>query len=475
MVIGCAKTSRYQLLLRLHFARPSVWSCLYIIFTQNRKSNFLVEIGGGDKVRQGLYLLLLSALMIVSAGCNGAHEADHLAYVVAIGMDKGENNEIIVTYQMAIPRQLNGSAGGSDSGDSTSGGGPAKNFENITISGFSIAETRNELKSVVALTPVFYHTKLIVFGDSLAKSGLGEVLGPLLRFREYRGSMYVAVAKGTAQKFLEKNQPAITGSTAKYYEMMLQSDLDSGLYLSTSLHNFYRDAKEYGSDSYALYVASNPEVKAKVLSADSKEKPGGNAEVPKLAGEISRIGGDSAEFLGTAIFSGDKMTGLLDSSQTRLVSLFLTRLNSSYVVIDDIQPGIKEKKITLRFRAEGPPEVKTEIVEGKAVAHIHLELAGEITSVASGINYENPEYREQLESRLSQLFTQDFRQLIFHLQECDSDVLGIGDYFRPKFATLPEFIDFDWKGHFKDAQIDGDIQFKIRRTGLMWKTNPIEE
>lgn len=427
-------------------------------------------------MRQWLCLLLLIALMIVAAGCNGAHETDNLAYVVAIGVDKGENNKLIVTYQIAIPRQITGvgssSGSDSDSGSGSGSGGSMKSFTNMTISAFSIAETRNELKSTMGLTPVLYHAKMLIFGESLAKSGVGDVLGPLSRFREYRGTMYVAVAKGSAQEFLEKNEPSITGSTAKYYEIMMQS-ATSGYYLSTSLHNFYLDMKHRGSDAYAVYVGANPKAKAKKLPPDTKERPEGYKDVPQLAGEISRIGGDAAEFIGTAIFAGDKMVGLLDSRQTRLVSLFLNRVESSYITIDDIHPAAEKKAVSLRFRASGPPEVKTEIVEGKPIVHIHLKLEGELTSVASGINYEAPQYQEQLESKLSQLFTQDLRGLIFHLQKCNSDVLGIGDYFLPEFTTLPEFIKFNWKEQFKTAQIDSDVQFEIRRNGLMWKTNPI--
>lgn len=420
--------------------------------------------------------LLLMPFLVFASGCNGAHETDQLAYVVAIGLDKGENNKIVVTYQLAIPRQISGSSGESESGiSSSSGDGGTKNFSNITIAAFSFAETRNELKSMVTLIPVVYHTKMIIFGEKLAQSGLDDILATMSRIREFRGSMYVAVAKGSAQDFLEKNKPAITGSTAKYYELMLQSSGTSGYFLSNSLHNFYLGMKNYGSDSYALYVAANPEAKSENLLPDTKEKPEGYKDVPKVAGEINRIGGDDAEFLGTAIFSGDKMIGLLDSHQSRMVSLFLTHLESSYITIEDIHPAAEKKAISLRFRVAGPPEVRTKIVDGKPMAHIHLKLESELTSIASGINYEEPEYRKQLENRLSELFTQELQGLIHHLQECNSDVLSIGNYFRPQFSTFPEFIDFDWKGKFKEAQIDGDVQFTIRRAGLIWKTNPIEE
>lgn len=425
-------------------------------------------------MRRRLCLLLLIALMIVTAGCNGAHETDQIVYVVAIGIDKGENDKLIITYQLAIPRQISGSSSGSDSASGASGEA-TKKFANITIVAFSLAEARNQLKSIAALTPAIDHTKMIIFGESLAQSGIDEVIGPLFRFPKYRGSMYVAVAKNSAQNFLEKNTPAITGSTAKYYELMMQGDRGSGFYLSTTLHKFYIGMKGHGSDAYAVYVGANPKVKADKVSSDTKEKPEGYKEMPQVAGEISRIGGDAAEFAGTAVFSGDKMVGLLDSSQTRMVSLYLTRLQSSYITIDDLDPAAAKQGITLRFRASGPPEVKTQIVDGKAIAHIQLTLEGEISSIASGINYEEPQYREALENKLSQIFTQDFRGLIFYLQECNSDVLGIGDYFRPRFATLPDFINFNWKETFKEAQIDGNVQFKIRRNGLMWKTNPIVE
>lgn len=425
--------------------------------------------------RRQVCCLLLLVSMLVLVGCNGSHETDQLAYIVALGLDKGENNKIIATYQIAIPRQVGGTSTG-DEDSSKSGEEAKKGFVNITIAGFSFAETRNELKSIVALIPEMYHTKIIIFGEELAKSNVGDAIGVLARLRDFRGTMYVAVAKGSAQNFLEQNKPAITNSTAKYYELMMQSDRLSGFFLANSMHNFYKRLKGHGGDNYAAYIGSNPNVKADKLPSDPAKKPHGDTEVPRKAGEINRVGGNNpSEFLGVAVFNGDQLAGVLDSHQSRMMSIFYNNVDSAYLTVEDIHPEAEKKPVSLRYKVQEKPEVETQIVDGIPVAHIHLKIEGELTSIASGVNYEAPEYREKLENRLSELFTQDLQGLIQTLQGLDSDALSIGDFFRPRFSTMPEFVDFDWKGKFKDAQIDGDVQFKIRRTGLLWKSNPIEE
>ena len=69
-------------------------------------------------------IIVIASLVMVSVvaagGCWGRTEVDDLALVLAIGLDKGEDNTVYVTLQMAVPRAV--ASGGAQGGGPSAGG-----------------------------------------------------------------------------------------------------------------------------------------------------------------------------------------------------------------------------------------------------------------------------------------------------------------------------------------------------------------
>ena len=103
---------------------------------------------------------------------------------------------------------------------------------------------------------------------------------------------------------------------------------------------------------------------------------------------------------------------------------------------------------------------------------VKIYLEGEITSVPSGINYEQAEYKELLEAHISQIMMQEMTDLVKRTQDCDSDIVGFGYRFRSHFRRSQEWQEYNWAEKFPQADITVDVECKIRRTGLMWRTTP---
>ena len=59
------------------------------------------------------FFLIITVLTFSLSGCYNSQNIDHLAYVVAIGFDVGENNKLKLSFQISIPS--NSSSGGSSS------------------------------------------------------------------------------------------------------------------------------------------------------------------------------------------------------------------------------------------------------------------------------------------------------------------------------------------------------------------------
>jgi len=397
------------------------------------------------------------AIMLLLTGCNGAKETDQIGYVLIMGLDKGEGDKINVTYQVANPLAIGGQSEASK-----------QTFTSLTFSVYSLGEARNLLNSVIALTPVVYHVKAIVFGEDLARKGIGDTLGPLMRFREYRGSSFMLVVKGTAEKFIKENKPIFNLSPAKYVELMMESSNDAGFYPTSTLHNFYLRLKQKNASPYAVLAATNAKQEESLNRPPDSPLPE-RKEQSHIPGNIIRKGGSPVEFVGTALFKGDKMVGMLDSNETRALLILLGDIKEGHVSVED--PMSPEQQISLRLRVRERPEIKTQIINNRPVIKIRQKVEGTVTSISSGINYESEEYQKLLENRLTQVLTEDMSHLIKTSQEVNSDVIGLGFYMARNFQTMQQLENFQWSDRYADADIDVVVEAKIRRFGLMWKSN----
>ena len=398
--------------------------------------------------------IILFSVSILLTGCNGAKELDKVGNVIAIGLDAcEEEGMILVSYQFAIP-QGEGSEADAKKGTVI-----------ITNKVATIAEALNLVNSQISYTPSMSHTKVIVLGEELARKGADEILAPFMRYREYRGSMFALVAKGTAKELLDKNKPSFNTSMSKYYEQMLGTGSYSGYYLRTSLHQYYTRTKSHSGQPYLTLVAINPESDEGKISTE--KVPGGKLAGYK-AGDIPRQGGNPLEFAGTAIFSNNKMVGMLSTTETRILAMLLGEYPHGFLSVED--PLDTKLFININLRLGAKPKIKVERVEGRPVIHVSIALEGDISNIGSGINYEEKSYTSLLEAQINKVYEQEMKNLIARTQELDSDVAGFGYYLRPDFQSNKEFDDYQWNDKYRHAEVFVEVKSQIRRSGLMLRT-----
>lgn len=408
--------------------------------------------------RRLIAIALLGLSVLVCGGCSGAREPDDQAYTVAVGVDKSARPGMIdVTYVGALP-QVIGEGGGGDKPKITT---------EVTFTAPSLAESRNLLNSITYFLPTLTHVKVLVIGQEMARQGVGDIIGPLTRFREYRGTNYIIVAKGTARDFFKNNKPGIPGTASRYFESMMESSSETSYFPKTTLHEFYGRLKNPDGDPFAAMVAVNPQTQED--KAAGSKIPGEKSN-EYYAGDVPRAGSNPVEFSGTAMFRGDKMVGMLTNGETRLLAMLTGKYVRSYLTVED--PLAPKHGININLRQGEKPDYTTQIINGKPVARVTILLEGEITSVPSGINYEQGEYKELLEKFVDQILQQQMTDFVTRIQEAKADIVGFGYYFRSQFRTLPEWEEYAWPDRFPEAEITVEVKCKLRRTGLMWQTVP---
>ncbi len=411
-----------------------------------------------------LITALLLGVMLLCSGCYGARETEDIAYVLVIGIDKAADGQQKFTYQIARPRGAGGGGGGGGEGGEKGEGGA---WVINTFTAPTPSETRMLLKSTMSRFPNIGHVCAFIIGEDAAREGLGDLMSYFMRNRDFRGTMIMVVTEGTAEEYIKRNNPKLETSVAKYYETLL-ANMESGYYLRTDLHDFYLGLKAEGVSPYAAYSATNP-----MSGADRPAAPPAPEEAgkPYIAGDVPRTGeGDPTEFAGLALFRGDRMVGILDSDETRAVSILRSKGVRGYVgIVDPLKP---EKNINIAFRLGAKPKIKAALYDGTPLYKVSVFIEAEIMGIPSGINYELGENRVLLENQISQLFAGHISRMLRHTQMLGSDPVGFGLHLRPQFPDYNALKQADFTALYQAAEIQVNVTTKIRRTGLDWQTSP---
>lgn len=166
------------------------------------------------KLKFFLILLILIVCLFTLCGCYDAQGLETLAYAVALGIDKGENNKIRLSLQIAI--LSNGSSGGSESSQSESS-------TITTVDCASIDSGLALINSYISKKINLSHCKAIIISEELATEGISEYLFTLVNNIEIRPDCNIIISRTKASEYLENSQPTLESISARYYEFTLNS------------------------------------------------------------------------------------------------------------------------------------------------------------------------------------------------------------------------------------------------------------
>jgi len=410
-------------------------------------------------------IIVLTLLCGLMTGCFDKKEVDELGYVIAMGLDKGKNNYLRLTFQIAKPE-----AGGEEGGG---GGGP--NSSSVTVETPTIYSGINMVNTFVSKQLNLSHNKLVVFSEELAKEGVEPYLHPLLRGREFRPSVHMVVSKCSAEEYLNNVQPELALKPSKFYELAFQSYSYTGLIPNVQFHDFYMDSESLCKDPVAVLGGVGRFKSSDEFDVDNStfRERGRNTPVGGdfFGGDIPKVGGIKAENMGVAVFSGDKMVGEMDGTDSKYLLLATGDYGHAYWSLKD--PKEEDKYILLDIKQSRRPNHKVTLVDGKPQIDVKIVLEADVLAIQSTIDYEQGELTDFLEKYVEELIREE---MIIFLQktskEFGADICGFGRYAKKYFLTWEEWEKYGWKSRYKDATFNVDVNFKLRRPGLILKTFP---
>jgi len=181
-----------------------------------------------------LSILALFAIIAPLVTACGTKDIDKRMFVVAVGIDKSDNEEkpYEVTIKVPIPSNKKASQ--------------APNFIYLTEIAGSISEALHILTSHVDKNLEFGHTKFIIFGENIIEEDLRVVVDIFLRRREFQQTAWLTVARPSAKEALKATSSTNIPDINIMFNRFSNIGTESSYIVSTFLFDFRRKIGENG-------------------------------------------------------------------------------------------------------------------------------------------------------------------------------------------------------------------------------------
>lgn len=446
-----------------------------------------------------LLLLLVVGLLFSLCGCYDYYEPEDVTFVIAVGVDKGENTAYKITFQGMATSKIKSSEQGTE-------GHPVYN---TAIEAADFQNAVDLANSFLADYLSFAQTKLIVFSEELAKNDLSEILFSFARNADFSADTYVAISRGSAYDFLKSVQPVLTQNPSKFYEMIFESEDEEYIPIINLTEVYYdlvsgeqqpvfplvavnksklnqdakpdkEDKKEENGDGASGQREEGSESKGKENEKDSS-KQNSNKEQSKygkkdsdaaenyLAGDLERVSENNAEVLGMAVLGRDhSLAAIATAAETKYYNMISGDFEQLGFSVD--QKTESGNAIGASLTGLGHPTYQVEIKDG--IPHIAVTLTFLVDTIHVAETYRYTEDRQSLEHLMEEHLTLNITNFLYKTsREYKSDIFG---FFK---TTKKQYWDYDalrqnnWADMYENAEFTVVVEVTHKRNGIMYDTS----
>lgn len=400
-------------------------------------------------------LLLTGLLTLLLTGCWDRTELEDQMYITAMGLDRSEPGQILITAQVATVQQL--SAGTLEA--PVQPARPVLAVRLLSAKSRTVTQGLHMMNAGLTRRLDMRHMRLVVAGEGLSREGLEPLIRELSRNPYARGSTLFTQARGPAHQILRRLNPVGEVNPARMAEGFYMQSKQLHMGPPQLLHHFVSRLAAGGNDPFLSVMAINDEVEAGLLRP---ERP---LETSALPGELARGGGNPVELTGTAIFSGDRLAGFLDIDETQMLLALRGEMGKAYITFPS--PDVEGESVSIRFQQENLPQSRAGWRGGRPSIKVRILFEGELLAIPGDIDYAQPEHRTRLERAAADHAKAVIQRLVGKLREWEADPVGFGLLYRGRFNSWPEWERFDWSSRVKDLEVEVETEMRIRRYGLL--------
>lgn len=388
--------------------------------------------------------MMLFLCIFLLSGCFGPKQLDDLAYVIAIGIDKGEEKDLKITFQIAIPVNISGE--GSSPGKDTS--------TLLTVEADSLYGAVSDANTRVSKEINLSQNKMVVFSEELAKEGLAGYINPFVTNREIRPSTAIVISKSKAKDFISTITPVLETDPARYLDLILSSYTYSGYSVGAELVDFYWNTQS----KYAEPIAILADVEQTENSSPSTQK---DEKEESSSSEETKVTDDpTPNFLGIAVFSGSTMVGELKQDEVVAHSILCNSLSPVNFEVSDIKDSHKTTTVTLSQRDK--PKIKVTVENDTPHIEISARIHAQLVTGGSPVDYFNEQNRYQLAKKIENKLTKIINDYLDKTsKEYKSDIVGFGKFLRTQYWTIEELEKVDWLNIYENSEFHVTVEVDL--------------
>ena len=409
------------------------------------------------KVQKFFAIFILTILLIVSSSSYYSIKGiDNLAYVVAIGLDVGKDNNLKLSLQLSVPNSGEGRA----SSSSQSSSAVVNSIECPSInSGISI------FNSYLGKEVTLSHCKVLVISEELASKGVSEYLYTLTNDIQFRTDSNIIVSKCDAESFLKYSTPLLDKVSARYYEIAPTSSEYTGYTESVTCNEFFNSINDTISQPVAILGNINTsKTQNKTSDRDSSY----------TAGETPISGETGIETMGLAVFNGDKLVGELTGLESICHLIISSKLKSAQLRIPS--PIEQLEFIDLYIELDNNTKNSVYLVNGSPYITSNVNLIARIQSMNSNIDLDSPEIISQIQNYAERYISNQIYDYLYKTsKELNSDIDDFGLYSLKYFTNISDLNEYNWNHHYKDAFFNVNVNVNLRSSYLLVNTSKEDE
>lgn len=407
-----------------------------------------------------LKIIFIFLLTFFLTGCWDRVELDEQSYVVAIGVDEGKDNLFSITYQIANT-QATESVKNIVANKS--------NSDIITVSAPDFLTARDLVTSTIAKKITFSHTRVIIVGESLARSkNFLEIINSCERDRQVRRNMYIAVSREKASKFIRSNNPVMELSPHKFYDYSSKNWKESGLVPISTINDFLQSTENKDNVFLTIYG-----------SAKQVEFNDYGNESNYLPGQINEESTNPTQIIGAAVIKEGKMISALSGAETRLVMLLNIQSKAKNMYITFPDPLNPKNRISAQLTKNDSPKIKINIKGDEPDIDVTVPLILKISAIKSFEDYvENSDKQAVLKKSFEEYMKQQCEILINKTKnEFKGEPFMWSLAARRKCWTIDEYKQYKWIEKYPYAKVKVHFHTDIKDFGkkLRPQTSSTEE
>lgn len=389
-----------------------------------------------------LILLIMSMLLPMLSACWNQKELTELAFIMAMGVDKGKHKKYDISFQIVIPGNVSSGQGG--------GGGQGLPIAVYRSSGDTITEAAREATKKVSRRLYYAHTNLVAVSEEIAKDGLLDVLDALDRDPEFRTTTQLIITRGNSAEMLVSSLTILDKlpvnkitKEIKATEMMLGENMSGNI--DDFLNGLLSNGREPIANGYKVMG-----IKSKVRKAENLQ-----TTTPDAFLEADGIG----------VFKKGKLIGWMNHQNARGVIWILNKVKSTDIIVDW---NGKKKAITMAT-IRSKTKVSVHFKKGEPIIDLAIKDEGWISEANTTIDLTNPIEIEKIDKLLEKEIKRQIVASIKTAQKMKSDVFGFGERVHRADPKYWNKIKENWGEKFSDIEVNVVVDSYVRREGIRTK------